>query len=299
MSPKETFFVNGIEFVVIDDGIIQYTPANQKEIVIKQVAKLAIAKYPITNRQFNEFLENNTDYKIQRMNDPKFLRDYRKLDVIHKKKMENAAVYFVDWNDANRYCEYLSSFLSDGTIERFRLPTETEWYYVASCGMAEKYQTPTDIVYMNKRGPLNTVAINNTLYENEFGVVGMLGNINEWTSSKATIVKAKKFENSNEISHSRRIIKGGSFASKLPMITVKYATDVEEGNMHYIGFRPVITFSEAFLSLQNNCLIGEVPVNDYTALQEEKRTSEKLEKINYSKEVVSDDDLDDFFGNMI
>lgn len=81
--------------------------------------------------------------------------------------------------------------MSDGTIERFRLPTETEWYYVASCGMAEKYQTPTDIVYMNKRGPLNTVAINNTLYENEFGVVGMLGNINEWTSSKATIVKAK------------------------------------------------------------------------------------------------------------
>ena len=55
MGSKKTFFVNGVEFVVIDDGIIQYIPANQSNVVVEQVENLAIAKYPITNGQFNKF----------------------------------------------------------------------------------------------------------------------------------------------------------------------------------------------------------------------------------------------------
>lgn len=301
MGSKKTFFVNGVEFVVIDDGIIQYIPANQSNVVVEQVENLAIAKYPITNGQFNKFLESDIPYKIKRMDDFKFLRDYRKLDVIHKRKMDNAAVYFVDWNDANRYCNYLSSFLDDTVTHKFRLPTEAEWYYVASCGKAEKYQMPdgNNIVYMNNRGPLNNVALNSDLYENEFGVAGMLGNINEWTSTETSVVKVKKFENSNEISTARRIIKGGSFASKLSMITVKYATDVDESNMHYIGFRPVISFSDSMMKLVNNDqkITKDINVNIENA--NENIVTKELKKVDYSKTIVSDDDLDDFFGNMI
>lgn len=243
----------GFDFVCFEGGTVSFVPSGWKNQTEDFVKPFAISKYPITNRQFLSFLRNNPDYYQKCLSNPLFLRDYRNFDRFKQEKLLDAAVYFVGWNDAAEFCNYLSSLAGRPTAYKrdmtssnstgFRLPSEAEWVYALTGGSHHPSIKKQEglVCRENRIGLFGKVVPNATLSANDFGVCGMLGNINEWTNTDATIIRLKNFEKNKDQSKSRKIIKGGSFASSCRIITPDYATDVSIDNLHYIGFR--IAFS--------------------------------------------------------
>ena len=103
----------------------------------------------------------------------------------------DSAVYYVDWIDSIKFCNWLSDENNfekvynndkpDISKNGFRLPSESEWYYASTCGgKSKKITSYNTIVYRNNRGPLGNTKSNNRLSSNKWGICGMLGNINEW-----------------------------------------------------------------------------------------------------------------------
>ncbi|BFK82148.1 hypothetical protein I3900191A7_22930 [Clostridium baratii] len=244
--------IDGIEFIKVPSGTIRFKGYDSDEIIDYYIDGFCISKYPISNGQFIKFLNNNKEYAISRYKNPDFMKDYRKYGFNKQKQYYNNAVYYIDWNDATKYCNYLSNKngykevykdnISNLGINGFRLPTELEWYYAATCGKGSNAKLPNinDIIYRYNRGIDGKVDSNDKLYKNEWNIHGMLGNINEWTNSSTDKLKIKKFEKNSKINE-RRIIKGGSFASHKRLINFDYSTDVNIDNMHYIGIRIVIS----------------------------------------------------------
>ena len=239
----------GLDFICFEGGTVSFVPSGWKHQTEDFVKPFAISKYPITNRQFLSFLQSNPEYYQKCLSNPLFLRDYRNSDRFKQEKLLDAAVYFVGWNDAAEFCNYLSALAgrqmayktdmtSSNTIG-FRLPSEAEWVYALTGGSRHSsIKNPKGLVCRENRiGLFGKVAPNEDLSANEFGVCGMLGNINEWTNTDATVIRLKNFEKNKERSKTRKIIKGGSFASSQRIITSDYATDVSIDNLHYIGFR--------------------------------------------------------------
>ena len=100
---------------------------------------------------------------------------------------DDAPVDSVTWDEANTFCEKLSSIFGfDGaTRERapFRLPTEWEWEWAASGGVRVE-QVVTDETgwhEANSGGRSHPVGEKKP---NEWGLHDMLGNVWEWTSSE-------------------------------------------------------------------------------------------------------------------
>lgn len=233
------------EFVLFGGGNISY---RRKNTIEDYVEPFAIAKYPVTNDEFMQFLHSDPEYAEWRYKDARFLRDYRSFSQEQKKQVGNCAVYYIGWEDAVRYCNYYSdkigmSCFYDGkqTLKQnsgFRLPTESEWIYAATCGKGDDHTYyPENIVCRDNRGLYGKTVNNTELYENACGVCGMLGNIGEWTNTETTVVTLKKFEKNDNSSKRRKIIMNGSFATERRNIRYNCGTDVDIDNLHYIGFR--------------------------------------------------------------
>lgn len=247
----EEIFVKDIPFIKIPSGTIRFKSYDSEEFIDYYVDGFCISKYPITNKQYTDFLKKDKEYAMKRYKNPNFMKDYRNIDFKKQSMYNDCAVYFVDWIDSINYCNYLSEDNGYSNVYKektpqlgvngFRLPTELEWYYAATCGKGIDAKLPNldKVVSRYNRGINGKVEVNTNLYENDWKISGMLGNINEWTNSTSKKLSIKKFEIENKVKD-RRIIKGGSFASDKRMIKYDYSTDVNIDNMHYIGLRIVI-----------------------------------------------------------
>ena len=113
-------------------------------------------------------------------------------------------VVYVSWDDADSYCKWLTETFSDRipVNSEFRLPTENEWEFVASCGDARRYPWGADWppLYGNHsdatarktlsqwrgiRGYDDSYAVTCPVENsgmNEWGVYGLAGNVWEWCS---------------------------------------------------------------------------------------------------------------------
>lgn len=233
------------EFVLFGGGNVSYRRKNNIE---DYVEPFAIAKYPVTNEEFIQFLQSDPEYAEWRYKDALFLRHYRSFSQEQKKQVGRCAVYYVGWEDAVRYCNYYSEKIGrprfyDGKQSfkqncGFRLPTESEWIYAATCGRGgECTHYPENIVCRDNPGLYGKTVNNTQLYENACGVCGMLGNIGEWTNTETMTVTLKKFEKNDNSSKTRKIIMNGSFATNRRNIRYSCGTDVDIDNLHYIGFR--------------------------------------------------------------
>lgn len=248
----EEVYIKDIPFIRVPSGTIKFKSYDSSGFIDYFVDGFCISKYPITNKQFLEFLKKDKQYAINRYKNPNFIKDYRNYDFKSQNKYLDCAVYFIDWMDSVKFCNYLSDQngykqVYDGKnselgVNGFRLPTELEWYYAATCGKGISTKSPDldKIVHRYKRGIKGKVVNNSDLYENDWKISGMLGNINEWTNSTTKKLCIKKFEVTNDIKD-RRIIKGGSFASDKRLIKYEYSTDVNIDNLHYIGLRVIIS----------------------------------------------------------
>lgn len=97
---------------------------------------------------------------------------------------ENMPVVNVSWNDAVAYCDWLT----EHTGYRYRLPSNTEWEYVARAGSESAYPFGDEISPAMSRysglaeydRPLPVT--DTTTRRNKFGLWHVVGNVREWVS---------------------------------------------------------------------------------------------------------------------
>jgi len=127
-----------------------------------------IARFPVTNREYKQFLEETQRELPPFWRDPMFSN-------------ENQPVVGVSWDDAATYCRWLS----EKTERLFRLPTEPEWERAAR-GEKEGAlfpwgnEPPSEKYFIGcdpQTGGPAKVGVNEP---NDFGLFDMSENVHEW-----------------------------------------------------------------------------------------------------------------------
>ena len=195
----------------------------------------SISKYPITNSDFEKFIEETkyvTTAEIEGTGfvfDPKFRvvagATWRNTlgSESNLENKEKHPVVQVSWFDASEYCRWLSI----KTNHKYRLPTEAEWEKAARgtdkrifpwgnkweptfCNSDYRFEgtTPVDFFEKNNVSP--------------YGCVDMSGNVFEWTSTtigntepwpaKYTYPYNPNDGRENPESEIRRVSRGGSYS---------------------------------------------------------------------------------------
>jgi formylglycine-generating enzyme required for sulfatase activity len=136
-----------------------------------ELADYYIGKYPVTNREYAEFVS-----KVKDQDEPRqagwFLRKPPSAQLDHP-------VIGVSWYDALAYC----AWLSQQTGRRYRLPSEAEWEKAARGpdGLRYPWGNTWDDDRANAASQQTTPAGQHPLGASPFGCQDMLGNVEEWT----------------------------------------------------------------------------------------------------------------------
>ena len=139
---------------------------------------------------------------------------------------DDAPVDSVTWDEANTFCEKLSSIFGfDGaTRERapFRLPTEAEWEWAASGGVRVEQAVTDETGWYeaNSGGRSHPVGEKKP---NEWGLHDMLGNVWEWTSSEDGV---------------NRVFRGGGWSNNrnYTQLSIRLSLDPSY-RLDHLGFR--------------------------------------------------------------
>lgn len=137
---------------------------------------------------------------------------------------DDEPVVCVSWQDANAYAEWLSK----QTGQRFRLPSEQEWYSACQAEDRLEYCGSDDIDsvawYIGNSGGHTHKA--GQKQPNALGLYDMSGNVYEWTSSC--------WENDC----SQRVDRGGSWVSEPEkVLTFSRFGGAPANRLNFLGFR--------------------------------------------------------------
>jgi serine/threonine protein kinase len=159
----------GIEWIEIPAGEFLYGE-EKKPFYIRKTYQ--IGKYPVTNAQYQLFLDANPDYKVP--------DDWDSQHCIYPPGKEHHPVVHVNWHDAQAFCRWANC----------RLPTEQEWEKAARSTDGRVYPWGNEWV-AGKFCNSADAGIGTTTPVDEFpegvspyGVLDMSGNVWEWTESK-------------------------------------------------------------------------------------------------------------------
>ena len=165
----------------------------------------AIAKYPITNQEYRDFL---VDTRFAEIPTSWTFRRY-------PEEFANHPVYTVGANAADAYC----CWLADKTGRRFRLPTEAEWEYAAAGPEGLEFpwgaEFDADLANTSETGLFQTSPIGTFPGGNSpFGIADMAGNVEEYVSDDYAAYPGGEFvlDHLVEIHGKYRVARGGSFA---------------------------------------------------------------------------------------
>ncbi len=158
---------------------------------------------------------------------------------------DNHPVIYVSWDDATRYCQWLSS----QTGKTYRLPTEAEWEYAARGGNKSKGYTYsgsndlTSVAWVKANGNNQTNPVGQK-EANELGIYDMTGN--QWEYCQDWF-GADYYANSpaqnpqGPATGDHRVIRGGSWNSSAqncrPAVRLNEPIDHHTSNL---GFRVVL-----------------------------------------------------------
>ncbi len=166
--------------------------------------RYGIAKTPVTNSQYQIFLEATKHKVPEHWQDGKFLQG-----------QENYPVVNVSWNDAVAYCKWLS----DMTGKNIQLPSEAEWEKAAR-GDQDKREYPWG-KWASGRANTAELGLNDTTPVGIFpegmsfyGVLDMSGNVWQWTRSVYENYPYHDNDGREDL-HSRKyasvVLRGGAF----------------------------------------------------------------------------------------
>ena len=158
---------DGNEMVLIPTGPFPMGPARRTV----HVDAFYLARHPVTNRQFQQFLDA-TGY---RPTEPaRFLHHWR--NGRHAAELASHPVVFVSWLDARAYCRWAGR----------RLPSEAEWEKAARGTEGHRYPwgrdepTPDLANYGRARGGSTVPVTAFPRGASPYGIHGMAGNVFEW-----------------------------------------------------------------------------------------------------------------------
>jgi formylglycine-generating enzyme required for sulfatase activity len=193
-----------------------------------------IARTPVTQGQYQAYVE------ATRVGAPDLWEGGKPLP-----GMQDHPVVSVSWEDAQRYCVWMT----ETTGNRHRLPTEAEWEKAArgTDGRAYPWGDEWDAACCNtSECGLEAMAPVGSYPQgaSPYGVLGMAGNVWEWTSS-ARAEYPYDAADGREAAHrgdsARRIVRGGSFLldHRYARCAVRYGSDPLRRPWMY-GFRVVV-----------------------------------------------------------
>jgi len=266
--PKGEFIIGSTPSEV-DEQIVN-NPQSDKRLFERQLPQhelfletYQISKYPITNIQFENFI-NDTGYKttaqvegwgyhfdkeMKQINGACWNHPHGPKSNINNKK--NHPVVMVSWFDTQEFCRWLSK----ETSKEYRLPTEAEWEKAArgSKGNIWPWGNNWDQEKCNSNNQVGTtteVEAYATGGDSFYGCCDMVGNVLEWTST--TIGKVEpwpaKFtypynpsdgrEDLN--SNTRRVGRGGTYQRNADFCRCAFRfADMPKDRYSSMGFRIV------------------------------------------------------------
>ena len=123
---------------------------------------------------------------------------------------EQMPVRYVTYNDAVAFAEWRSK--RDGLT--YRLPTEEEWEYAARNGgknnlypWGDRYDPKCAVLDQSSNEPK---AVGTASCPNDWGVVDLIGNVFEWTSSPAALYQGNTILVAKPLSEPYFMVRGGA-----------------------------------------------------------------------------------------
>ncbi len=238
-----------------DDQIDYLTFDNEMPSFIKSVKPFSISKYPITEYQFLQFVKENgytnekywcdVSYKWKNKNNKSLPLYWYKTGDTYYKKINNKNIPVntnlpmsnISYYEAKAYCKW----------KNVRLPTESEWEYVATNKGISKFPWGDDlpdnvkcnINYKNFIQPVNSYNYGN----NKKNVSQLIGNIWEWCEEpiypyNGFVIDPVYREMSYPFFGFKKICKGGCFAVQDFLIHPRYRNaQTPDCRIQFIGFR--------------------------------------------------------------
>lgn len=214
----------------------------------KQVGRLLVDKYPVTNRQFEQFV-TETGYLTEAEQTELGWRwdirpqKWKRAKGWNWRQPAGARLDFptgpdfpvvqVTWDDAVEYCQWAGK----------RLPTEAEWEYVCRAGTNTRYYWGHDPNYEdidryawyigNSEGRTHKVGRKEP---NAWGLHDMSGNVWEWVSDYYR--GYLEASNSARFGRKRHVLRGGAWYFHPTYLRSAYRGTTITGN--FVGFRCVM-----------------------------------------------------------
>jgi formylglycine-generating enzyme required for sulfatase activity len=232
----------GPEMVVIPAGTFRMGEPQSKKVKIKMEQRFAMGRYEVTGAEFLQFVKA-TGYQTDAEKgngcatwdnkNQQWMVD-KALNWQHPDLLEHHhPVVCVSWNDAVAY----ANWLTEQTGQKYRLPTEVEWEYAARAKTKTDYWWGAEIKpwwhWCNKNANCwncgskwdqKTAPVKDfcwwhkktkpVLTENPFGLVGILGNVWEWTCSAYDAPEQELTCLDNPSEDTKMTYRGGSFNSE-------------------------------------------------------------------------------------
>lgn len=211
--------------------------ANEQPITSVTISKFYMARFPITNAQYELFDPGHVSKRAPWAN-------------------EKHPVIYVSARDAEKFCEWLSQ----RERKRYRLPSEAEWEYAArgleartfpwgetfdSGQYANFADAKTTFSWRDPRiddGWAQTSPVGNySRGASPFGMEDMAGNVFEWTLDGLEAYKGKEVTNPRGPKNSaQRVYRGGSWKSRITSLrTTARAFNSPDYSSNDVGFRIV------------------------------------------------------------
>lgn len=182
----------------------------------RQVEGFKIAKYPVTNRQYQEFLGANPNHPAP--------ASWDQTSRTYPQGLATHPVTQVSWADAQAYCRWAGK----------RLPTAQEWEAAARGAEGRPY--PYGDEARPESGNISELGLGNTspvgafpAGASPFGILDMAGNVWEWTASRGTEPQGQE---------EKYLLKGGSWQTGLAeTLCAAQASEASKAQRPAIGFR--------------------------------------------------------------
>jgi|GEM_PF-1092548 len=225
--PKPRFTLPMLEWINIPAGEVML----EDDAGMHNVAPFAIAKYPVTNAQFQAFIDDG-GYREDR-----YWKDLAKRETAPKKPSWTAPMHpreTVNWYEAIAFCRWLA----EKTGLAVTLPTEMQWQWAAvgDTGWEYPYENTLDKNTSNtsKSGINKTTPVNKYPQgASPFGVMDLSGNVWEWCLTR--YIHSMNFSNIE-----RRVVRGGSWGDSIDITRATYRHGFDSDFRYFIGgFRVV------------------------------------------------------------
>tara|TARA_B110000908_G_C10264915_1_gene462810 strand:- start:2755 stop:4107 length:1353 start_codon:yes stop_codon:yes gene_type:complete len=240
----------------IDRDTYNFTFDNEMPSFFTNVDDFKVSKYPITQYQYLQFIKANGYYEKkywlhqgwqwvkknninkplywEKIKDKWYVKKFGKLYLLQ----DNIPVHNISWYEANAYCKW----------KDVRLPTETEWEFMATNGGTSLYpwgnrKINEEYCNINYKydGPVRVEKY--MTGDNYHRVSQLIGNVWEWCQEPIYPYDGFKIdpvyrEMSYPFFGHKRICRGGSWAVSDFLINSKYRNaQMPDCRLQYIGFR--------------------------------------------------------------